>query len=122
MITFALILSVNCCGALLGLSLASRTARLTGMAGSAKLASFECGFLHFSDARQKFNVSFYLVGILFILFDIEVTLLVPWTIVSDLPCCAFAAVTEQIPVAAVTAFLLVLAAGFLLEFSKGAFD
>jgi NADH:ubiquinone oxidoreductase subunit 3 (subunit A) len=43
----------------------------------AKLTTYECGFLPFGDARQKYNLNFYLAGILFIVFDLELTLLLP---------------------------------------------
>lgn len=45
-----------------------------------KLSSFECGFHPFEDTREKFNIRFYLVSILFIIFDLEITFLFPWAI------------------------------------------
>ena len=69
---------------------------------------------NFSDARQKFNINFYLVGLLFIIFDIEVTVLFP---------CALLA--KEAPAKyfwAVDVFCIILTAGFLLEWLKGAFD
>ena len=46
-----------------------------------KLSAYECGFSPFQDSRQKFDVRFYLVAILFIIFDLEITFLFPWSIV-----------------------------------------
>lgn len=48
--------------------------------GTEKLSTYECGFEPFEDARNSFNVSFYLIAILFIVFDIEVVLLYPWAV------------------------------------------
>lgn len=48
--------------------------------GTEKLSAYECGFEPFEDARNSFNVSFYLIAILFIIFDIEVVLLYPWAV------------------------------------------
>ena len=76
--------------------------------------SFECGFVHFSDSRQKYNVTFYLVGILFIIFDIEVTVLFPWSLLF-----------KELPISSalvVLIFIGVLSLGFLLEWLNGAFD
>ena len=79
-----------------------------------KVSSFECGFLNFSDARQKFNINFYLVGILFVIFDIEVTVKFPWALLAkETPAHYFWVVYL---------FILILALGFLLEWLKGAFE
>jgi len=75
-ILIALMFDMCLGAALLGISLA--IAQSQGVClNYSKVSSFECGFLNFSDARQKFNINFYLVGILFVIFDIEVTVLFP---------------------------------------------
>jgi NADH-quinone oxidoreductase subunit A len=79
-----------------------------------KLSPYECGFEAFEDARMKFDVRYYLVAILFILFDLEIAFLFPWAIV--LP---------EIGVAgfvAMMVFLLVLVVGFVYEWKKGALE
>ncbi|EZP38377.1 NADH-quinone oxidoreductase subunit A [Janthinobacterium sp. TB1-E2] len=79
-----------------------------------KLSPYECGFEAFGDARMKFDVRFYLVAILFILFDIEVIFLMPWA----------ANVNElgQVGFWAVMGFLAVLTIGLVYEWKKGALD
>src|ERR1700692_511905 len=79
-----------------------------------KLSPYECGFEAFEDARMKFDVRYYLVAILFILFDLEIAFLFPWAVV--LP---------EIGVAgfvAMMVFLLVLIVGFVYEWKKGALE
>ena len=79
-----------------------------------KLSPYECGFEAFEDARMKFDVRYYLVAILFILFDLEIAFLFPWAVV--LP---------QIGVFGFTAmmiFLAVLVVGFVYEWKKGALE
>ena len=79
-----------------------------------KLSAYECGFIAFDDARMKFDVRFYLVAILFIIFDLEVSFLFPWAV-------AF----RQIGVAgfwAMMLFLGVLTVGFIYEWKKGALE
>ena len=79
-----------------------------------KVSAYECGFNAFDDARMKFDVRFYLVSILFIVFDLEIALLFPWAV-------AF----EGIGMAAfwsMMAFLAVLVAGFAYEWKKGAME
>jgi NADH-quinone oxidoreductase subunit A len=57
--------------------------------GSEKLSPYECGFEAFEDARMKFDVRYYLVAILFILFDLEIAFLFPWaTVLNDIGCSA----------------------------------
>ena len=75
--TLCVALTVDCaaCSSLLFVSLGA--SRGQPILAAVKRRSFECGFSHFSDTRQTFNVNFYLVSILFVLFDIEITLLVP---------------------------------------------
>ena len=79
-----------------------------------KLSPYECGFEAFEDARMKFDVRYYLVAILFILFDLEIAFLFPWAIV--LPQIGF------FGFAAMMVFLAVLVVGFLYEWKKGALD
>ena len=79
-----------------------------------KLSAYECGFPAFDDARMKFDVRFYLVAILFIIFDLEVSFLFPWAV-------AF----KQVGVYgfwAMMIFLGVLTIGFIYEWRKGALE
>jgi NADH-quinone oxidoreductase subunit A len=79
-----------------------------------KLSAYECGFNAFDDARMKFDVRFYLVSILFIIFDLEVAFLFPWAV-------AFGDV--GIPgFWSVVIFLGVLTVGFIYEWKKGALE
>ena len=91
-------------------------ARLTGAQNpdSAKLSPYECGFEAFEDARMKFDVRYYLVAILFILFDLEIAFLFPWAV----------ALKEIGPVGfwAMMVFLAILVVGFVYEWKKGALD
>ena len=79
-----------------------------------KLSPYECGFEAFEDARMKFDVRYYLVAILFILFDLEIAFLFPWAVV--LPDIGFAGF------AAMMIFLAMLVVGFVYEWKKGALD
>ena len=79
-----------------------------------KLSAYECGFNAFDDARMKFDVRFYLVAILFIIFDLEVSLLFPWAVAfGDVGVAGFWAVMI---------FLAVLTIGFIYEWRKGALE
>jgi NADH-quinone oxidoreductase subunit A len=79
-----------------------------------KLSAYECGFNAFDDARMKFDVRFYLVAILFIIFDLEVTFLFPWAIVyGQLGVYGFWSMMV---------FLGVLTIGFAYEWQKGALE
>ncbi len=81
---------------------------------SEKLSAYECGFEAFSDARAKFDVRFYLVAILFIIFDLEVAFLFPWAIsLKD---------TGAFGYFSMIGFLGVLTVGFVYEWKKGALD
>src|SRR4030095_3378085 len=80
----------------------------------AKLSPYECGFEAFEDARMKFDVRYYLVAILFILFDLEIAFLFPWAVV--LPDTAFPGFV------AMMIFLLILVVGFVYEWKKGALE
>jgi len=79
-----------------------------------KSSAYECGFSPFDDARHKFDVRFYLVGILFIIFDLEVMFLFPWSI-SLTQMNEFGFFTMII-------FLLILTVGFIYEWKKGALE
>ena len=79
-----------------------------------KLSAYECGFNAFDDARMKFDVRFYLVAILFIIFDLEVAFLFPWAIVFG-GLGWFGFVSMMI-------FLGVLTVGFVYEWKKGALE
>ena len=79
-----------------------------------KLSPYECGFEAFGDARMKFDIRFYLVAILFILFDIEVIFLMPWA--------ANVHALGLLGFWAVMGFLAVLTIGLVYEWKKGALD
>jgi NADH-quinone oxidoreductase subunit A len=79
-----------------------------------KLSAYECGFNAFDDARLKFDVRFYLVAILFIIFDLEVTFLFPWAITLGK--------TGVFGFWSMMAFLGVLTVGFIYEWKKGALE
>ncbi len=79
-----------------------------------KLSSYECGFEAFDDARRRFDVRFYLVAILFIIFDLEVAFLFPWAVsLSEIGMFGFLSMLG---------FLAVLTVGFIYEWNKGALD
>jgi NADH-quinone oxidoreductase subunit A len=79
-----------------------------------KLSAYECGFNAFDDARMKFDIRFYLVSILFIIFDLEVAFLFPWAVVfSKVGWYGFWSVMV---------FLGVLTVGFIYEWKKGALE
>ena len=81
-----------------------------------KLSSYECGFNAFDDARMKFDVRFYLVSILFIIFDLEVAFLFPWAVaLMKLP-----PDMAQFAFWSMMSFLGVLTIGFVYEWKKGA--
>ena len=81
---------------------------------SAKLSPYECGFEAFEDARMKFDVRYYLVAILFILFDLEIAFLFPWAVaLKEIQFFGFMAMMV---------FLAILVVGFIYEWKKGALD
>ena len=80
----------------------------------AKLSPYECGFEAFEDSRMKFDVRYYLVAILFIVFDLEIAFLFPWAVALDS--------IGLIGLAAMGVFLLVLVVGFIYEWKKGALE
>tara|TARA_B100001123_G_C14971247_1_gene891729 strand:- start:184 stop:600 length:417 start_codon:yes stop_codon:yes gene_type:complete len=77
-----------------------------------KLSSYECGFEPFADSRDRFDVRFYLVAILFVIFDLEIAFLFPWAVVlKDIGLYGFISMML---------FLLILTGGFIYEWRKGA--
>jgi NADH-quinone oxidoreductase subunit A len=79
-----------------------------------KVSAYECGFNAFDDARMKFDVRFYLVSILFIIFDLEIAFLFPWAVVfKDVGALGFWSMMI---------FLAVLTIGFVYEWRKGALE
>ena len=81
---------------------------------SEKNSPYECGFEAFEDARMKFDVRYYLVAILFILFDLEIAFLFPWAVAfKDIGLVGFWAMMV---------FLTILVVGFIYEWKKGALD
>ena len=81
---------------------------------SEKVSAYECGFEAFDDARSRFDVRFYLVAILFIIFDLEVAFLFPWAV-------AFENV-GLLGFWSMIVFLAVLTIGFIYEWRKGALE
>ena len=79
-----------------------------------KLSPYECGFEAFEDARMKFDVRFYLVAILFIIFDLEIAFLFPWAVVLD-EIGTFGLISMSV-------FLALLVVGFIYEWRKGALE
>jgi NADH-quinone oxidoreductase subunit A len=81
---------------------------------SEKLSAYECGFEAFEDARMKFDVRYYLIAILFILFDLEIAFLFPWAVV-----------VQEVGMhgfIAMMVFLSILVVGFICEWRKGALE
>tara|TARA_B100000809_G_scaffold18236_1_gene16129 strand:- start:5876 stop:6244 length:369 start_codon:yes stop_codon:yes gene_type:complete len=79
-----------------------------------KLSAYECGFEPFSDSRMEFDIRFYLVAILFIIFDLEIAFLFPWAIsLGNIGLVGF--ISMMI-------FLFILTIGFIYEWKKGALD
>ena len=79
-----------------------------------KVSAYECGFNAFDDARMKFDVRFYLVSILFIIFDLEIAFLFPWAVAfQDISLIGFWSMIV---------FLVVLTVGFAYEWKKGALE
>jgi NADH-quinone oxidoreductase subunit A len=79
-----------------------------------KLTIYECGFNPFNDSRSEFNVKFYIVAILFLIFDLEISYLFPFVVCIDL--------ISSISVYFMLLFLFILTIGFLFEWKKGALD
>jgi NADH-quinone oxidoreductase subunit A len=81
---------------------------------SEKLSPYECGFEAFEDSRMKFDVRYYLVAILFIIFDLEIAFLFPWATVLDQ--------IGMVGFLAMVLFLGILVIGFIYEWKKGALE
>jgi NADH-quinone oxidoreductase subunit A len=81
---------------------------------SEKLSAYECGFDAFEDSRIKFDVRYYLVAIVFIVFDLEIAFLFPWAVSLDK--------IGMVGIAAMAFFLLILVIGFVYEWKKGALE
>jgi NADH-quinone oxidoreductase subunit A len=80
----------------------------------AKLSPYECGFDAFEDTRMKFDVRYYLVAILFIVFDLEIAFLFPWAVALSR--------IGLLGLAAMAIFLAILVVGFIYEWKKGALE
>ena len=81
---------------------------------SEKTSPYECGFEAFEDSRMKFDVRYYLVAILFIIFDLEIAFLFPWAVSLD--------VVGKFGLLAMALFLAILVVGFIYEWKKGALE
>ncbi len=79
-----------------------------------KLSPYECGFEAFDDSRMKFDVRYYLVAILFIIFDLEIAFLFPWAVSLD--------AVGKFGIVAMGIFLTILVVGFIYEWKKGALE
>ncbi|HSN51669.1 MAG TPA: NADH-quinone oxidoreductase subunit A [Woeseiaceae bacterium] len=86
----------------------------TGRKDEEKLSPYECGFEAFDDSRMKFDVRYYLVAILFIIFDLEIAFLFPWAVSLD--------TVGRFGIAAMGIFLAILVVGFIYEWKKGALE
>ena len=81
---------------------------------SSKGVPYECGFLAFSDSRELFNLQFYIIALLFLIFDLEIILLLPW--------CVTISVLGWSSYLATILFLVILTLGFVFEWYQGVFD
>jgi len=79
-----------------------------------KLSPYECGFEAFEDSRTKFDVRYYLVAILFIIFDLEIAFLFPWAVSLD--------TVGRFGLISMALFLAILVVGFIYEWKKGALE
>ena len=79
-----------------------------------KLSPYECGFEAFDDSRMKFDVRYYLVAILFIIFDLEIAFLFPWAVSLD--------AVGTFGLLSMALFLAILVVGFIYEWKKGALE
>ena len=85
-----------------------------GEKSAGKLSPYECGFEAFEDTRMKFDVRYYLVAILFIIFDLEIAFMFPWAVSLDS--------VGVFGILAMGVFLLVLIVGFVYEWKKGGME
>lgn len=79
-----------------------------------KLEGYECGFAPFGDARMQFDIHYYVIGLLFLIFDLEVVLVLPWSLNGEK--CGIESYAN------ICIFLILLTIGFLYEWFKGALD
>ncbi|MBM38354.1 MAG: NADH-quinone oxidoreductase subunit A [Woeseia sp.] len=86
----------------------------SGEKDNEKLSPYECGFEPFDDSRMKFDVRYYLVAILFIIFDLEIAFLFPWAVSLS--------VIGKFGLLAMSLFLAILVVGFIYEWKKGALE
>ncbi len=86
----------------------------SGSKDQEKLSPYECGFEPFDDSRMKFDVRYYLVAILFIIFDLEIAFLFPWAVSLD--------AIGAFGLVAMALFLAILVVGFVYEWKKGALE
>ena len=86
----------------------------SGQKDEQKLSPYECGFEAFDDSRMKFDVRYYLVAILFIIFDLEIAFLFPWAVSLD--------TVGKFGLLAMALFLAILVVGFIYEWKKGALE
>ncbi|MCX7894137.1 MAG: NADH-quinone oxidoreductase subunit A [Burkholderiales bacterium] len=101
-------------GVLVALGWGASTALGVNRPDTEKLSPYECGFEAFEDARMKFDVRYYLVAILFILFDLEIAFLFPWAVtLNEIGPFGFASMML---------FLAILVVGFVYEWRKGALE
>ncbi len=109
-ILIAIVLALTISGVVLGLSflLAIQAP------DSEKTSAYECGFEPFEDARNRFDVRFYIVAILFLIFDLEVALLLPWGVTLG--------TSGSTGYIYAMSFLLILTVGFIYEVVKGALN
>ena len=111
-----LFLAIGCAVGIGALVASGVLTKITGVSNpdEEKLSPYECGFEAFEDARMKFDVRYYLVAILFILFDLEIAFLFPWAVsLREVGLVGFVAVLI---------FLAILVVGFVYEWKKGALD
>ncbi len=85
-----------------------------GQKDDEKLSPYECGFAPFDDSRMKFDVRYYLVAILFIIFDLEIAFLFPWAVSLG--------TVGKFGLLAMALFLTILVVGFIYEWKKGALE
>ena len=86
----------------------------SGQKDEEKLSPYECGFEAFDDSRMKFDVRYYLVAILFIIFDLEIAFLFPWAVSLD--------AVGKFGLISMALFLAILVVGFIYEWKKGALE
>jgi NADH-quinone oxidoreductase subunit A len=109
-----LVVATGLAAVLLGLGTLFSRLGFKGRGDAEKRSSYECGFEAFEDSRARFDVRYYLVAILFIVFDLEIAFLFPWA-VSLAKIGTFGLVAMGI-------FLLILVIGFIYEWKKGALE